>query len=152
MVLEKTRKWRWGINRWVILGLIILSVVGVNIAAPIQPHIQVAPEILTKKPLFTLPVIGGFYLSNTLVAMLIMDLVIVLIALLVRNGVRKNGMVPKGIAGAFEMLVDMLYNLTETTAGKFAKKVFPWFATIMIVVLFANLIKLVPGFETIGIL
>ncbi len=149
---KKTRKWRWGVNRWIILGLIILSVVGTKIANPVQPHIQVAPEAIMHEPLFTLPVIGDFYLTNTIMAMLLMDVVIILIALAVRNGARKNGMVPKGIAGAFEMLVDMLYNLTETTAGKFTKKVFPWFATIMIMVLFANLIKLVPGFETIGVL
>lgn len=152
MRLEKTRKWRWGVNRWIILGLIILSVVGVNLIKPVQPHIQVAPEILSAEPLFTLPVIGDFYLSNTIVAMLLMDVVIILVALAVRNGSRKNGMVPKGLAGGFEMLVEMLYNLTESTAGKYAKKVFPWFATIMIVVLFANLVKLVPGFETIGLL
>ena len=150
--MEKTRKWRWGVNRWIILGLIILSVVGVNLIKPVQPHIQVAPEILSAEPLFTLPVIGDFYLSNTIVAMLLMDVVIILVALAVRNGSRKNGMVPKGLAGGFEMLVEMLYNLTESTAGKYAKKVFPWFATIMIVVLFANLVKLVPGFETIGLL
>ncbi|KAF0110083.1 MAG: F-type H+-transporting ATPase subunit a [Chloroflexi bacterium] len=150
--MEKTRKWRWGVNRWIILGLVILSVIGVNLFAPVQPHIQVAPETLSLKPIFSLPVIGDFYLTNTLVAMLLMDVVIVLIALIVRNGSRKNGLVPKGLAGGFEMLLEVLYNLTESTAGKFAKKIFPWFATIMIVVLFANLIKLLPGFETIGVL
>jgi len=150
--LEKTRKWRWGVNRWIILGLIILSIIGVQIIKPVQPHIQVAPENLSSEPLFTLPVIGDFYLSNTIVAMLIMDVVILVVAFLVRSGARKNGLVPRGIAGAFEMIVDTLYGMTESTAGKYAKKVFPWFATILIVVLFANLIKLLPGFETIGLL
>jgi F-type H+-transporting ATPase subunit a len=46
----------------------------------------------------------------------------------------------------------MLYNLTEGSAGKYAKMIFPWFATIMIYVLFANLLKLIPGFESIGVL
>ena len=150
--MEKTRKWRWGVKRWIVLGLIILSVVGVKIIKPVQPHIQVAPEAIMKEPLFNLPVIGDFYLTNTIVAMLLMDVVIVIIALLVRNGARKNGLVPKGIAGAFDMIVDMLYKMTESTAGKYAKKIFPWFATILILVLFANLIKLLPGFETVGIL
>ncbi|MCX6055807.1 MAG: F0F1 ATP synthase subunit A [Chloroflexi bacterium] len=150
--MEKTRKWRWGINRWIILGLVILSIVGVNLMGPVQPHIQVAPEVLSAEPLFTLPVIGDFYLTNTLIAMLLMDGVIIAIALVVRSASKKNGMIPKGLAGAFEMLLEVLYNLTESTAGKYAKKIFPWFATIMIVVLFANLIKLVPGFETIGLL
>lgn len=150
--MEKTRKWRWGTKRWIVLGFIILSVIGVQIAKPVQPHIQVAPEAITKEPLFTLPVIGDFYLTNTMVAMLLMDVVIILVALLVRNGIKKNNIAPKGIAGAFEMIVDMLYKMAETTAGKYAKTIFPWFATILILVLFANLIKLLPGFETIGIL
>jgi F-type H+-transporting ATPase subunit a len=30
--------------------------------------------------------------------------------------------------------------------------IFPWFATIMIYVLFANLLKLIPGFESIGVI
>jgi F-type H+-transporting ATPase subunit a len=150
--LEKTRKCRWGKHRWILLALIILSVVGVNLIAPVQPHIQVAAENLSAKPLFTLPVIGDFYLSNTITAMLVMDVLIILIALGVRNAAKKNPLAPKGIGGIFEMLIEMLYNLTESTAGKHAAKIFPWFATIMIVVLFANLMKLIPGFESIGLL
>jgi F-type H+-transporting ATPase subunit a len=149
--LEKTRKWRWGKNRWIVLGLIILSVIGTILIKPVQPHIQVAPETLTGT-LFTLPVIGDFKITNTMVAMVLMDIVIILIAWLVKRGVQKNPLAPKGIAGAFEMFIEVLYNMTESTAGKWAKKIFPWFATILIIVLFANLIKLIPGFETIGFL
>jgi F-type H+-transporting ATPase subunit a len=150
--LEKTRKWRWGKNRWIILGFIILTVIGVNLIAPVQPHIQVAAENLIREPLFTLPVLGDFYLTNTIVATLLMDIVIIAIALIVRNAARKDPIAPKGLAGGFEMLLEVLYNLVETTAGKWAKKIFPWFATILIVVLFANLLKLIPGFESIGLL
>lgn len=149
--MEKTRKWRWGKKRWIVLGLIILSVIGTIIIKPVQPHIQVAPETLTGT-LFTLPVIGNFKITNTMVAMVLMDIVIVLLAFMVKRGVQKNPLAPKGIAGAFEMLVEVLYNMTESTAGKWAKKIFPWFATILIIVLFANLIKLIPGFETVGLL
>ena len=55
--LENKRKWRWGKHRWILLLLIILSVIGVNLIAPVQPHIQVAAENLSEKPLFTLPVV-----------------------------------------------------------------------------------------------
>ncbi len=52
-----------------------------------------------------------------------------------------------------EAFFELIYNLTETSAGaKWAKKIFPWFATIMFYVLLANLLKLIPGFESIGIL
>jgi F-type H+-transporting ATPase subunit a len=150
--LENKRKWRWGKHRWILLLLIILSVIGVNLIAPVQPHIQVAAENLSEKPLFTLPVVGDFYLTNTLTAMLLMDIVIILVALGVRRAAKKNELAPGGVGSVFEMLVEMLYNLTENTAGKYAAKIFPWFATILIVVLFANLLKILPGFETIGFL
>jgi len=52
-----------------------------------------------------------------------------------------------------EAFFEMLYNLTEGSAGtKYARMIFPWFATIMFYVLFANLLKLIPGFESIGVL
>ncbi len=149
--MEKSLKWKWGVNRWWVLAMIILSVLVVQfIAKPIQPHIQVAPEKILLEPLFTLPVLGDFYLVNTLTSLVLVDVIIILLALLVRNGVRNGTLIPKGVAAAFEMLVEMLYNLTETSAGKYTKQIFPWFATIIILVFVANLTKLIPGFETIG--
>ena len=151
--MEKAKKkWRWGFHRWIVLVLIILNVIAVNQFAPVQPHIQVAAENVMSEPLFTLPVIGDFYLTNALIATLFMDIVIILVALAVRNSWKKNPLAPKGIGGIFEMLVEMIYNMTETTAGKYTPKIFPWFASILIVLLFANLMKLIPGFESIGIL
>ena len=151
--MEKTRKWRWGVNRWIVLGLIILSVVATKIAAPpVQPSIQVAAENVSHHPLFTLPFVGDFYLTNTMVAMLLMDVVILLIAFAVKRATSSKNLAPKGIAAVMEMAVEAMYNLTETTAGKWTKKIFPWFATILILVLFANLLKLLPGFESIGLL
>jgi F-type H+-transporting ATPase subunit a len=52
-----------------------------------------------------------------------------------------------------EAFFELLYNMTESATGsKAAKVVFPWFATIMFYVLFANLLKLIPGFESFGVL
>jgi F-type H+-transporting ATPase subunit a len=52
-----------------------------------------------------------------------------------------------------ESILEVLYNLTESSAGsKWARTIFPWFATIMIYVLFANLLRLIPGFESIGVI
>jgi F-type H+-transporting ATPase subunit a len=85
-------------------------------------------------------------------------LTIVLIGWLVfavNRSIKKSekDLIPHGIGGAFEALVEILYNMVEGSAGaKWAPKIFPWFATIMIYVLFANLLKILPGFETIGIL
>lgn len=149
--MEETRKWRWGVNRWWILGFVILTAITVTVVSvPVRPHIQVAPELILSEPLFTLPVIGDFYLVNTLTSLLLVDLIIIGLAFLVRKALKSGTLVPKGIASAFEALVEMLYNLTESSAGKNAKQIFPWFATIMILVLVANLTKLIPGMEAIG--
>jgi F-type H+-transporting ATPase subunit a len=64
----------------------------------------------------------------------------------------RTDLVPRGIGNLMEAILELLYNLTEGSAGKYAKMIFPWFATIMIYVLFANLLKLIPGFESIGVL
>jgi F-type H+-transporting ATPase subunit a len=80
------------------------------------------------------------------------DTIIILLALVVRNSVRKGGLVPHGISGAFEALVEVLYNLAESTAGRHAKVIFPWFATIIIVVLLSNWMGLIPGMEAVGFL
>ena len=149
--MAKTRTWRWGKNRWIILVFVILTVIGINFFAPIQSVIQVAPEHLSATPLFTLPVIGSVYLTNTLAALGVTLLVILLIAWIVKRNIKSDTLIATGFTGLMEMLVELLYNLTESTAGKWAKKIFPWFATIFIVVLFANLLKLIPIFETFGL-
>ncbi len=147
-----TRKWRWGVRRWWVLLFLILNVVAVSIVAPVRPHIQVAPEKILEKPLFSLPIVGDFYLYNTLIATLLVDLIIVGIAWAVRRSLQDGSLIPGGISGAMEAGVEVLYNLTESSAGKQARRIFPWFATIMILVLVMNLVKLIPGFETIGFL
>jgi len=150
--LETTRKWRWGINRWFILLFIILSIVAINLVAPVQPHIQVAPERILLEPLFNMGPLGDFYLVNTLPTLLIVHIFIISLAYMVRQSLRKGDLVPLGVAGAMEGLIEVLYNLTESSAGKHAKKIFPWFATILIFVLVANLMKLLPGMESIGVM
>lgn len=151
--MEETRKWKWGKYRWWVLGLLILTWISITfIASPIQPHIQVAPERILLEPLFTLPVIGDFYLVNTLPTLLVLDIIIILMALAVKKALQGGNLVPKGITSIIEMLVEVLYNMTATSAGKYTKKIFPWFASILMIVIVANFMKIIPGMETIGVL
>lgn len=138
-------------HRWWVLLFIILNIVAVIFVKPVQPHIQVAPENLTHEPLFTLPVLGEFYLTNTLVMLVLVLLVIFWLAYSVHRELKSGTLVPKGVAGLMEALVEILYNLTESSAGKYAKTIFPWFATILIFVLVGNLMKLTPIVETFGL-
>jgi F-type H+-transporting ATPase subunit a len=141
-------KRRFGFHRWLIVALMIVSVFAVRAYAPVRPHVQVPPEPVLGP--FSVPLLGEMYLTNTMVALLIVDLIVVLLALTVRRAVKKGTPVLTGIAGLIETVIDALYNLAESTAGKSARRIFPWMATIILVVLVANWSKLLPGFESIG--
>lgn len=150
--MEKARKWQYGVNRWWILLFFILAIIAVSFFPPVRPHIFVAAERLSPEPLFTLPVVGPFYLTNTITTLLVVDIVVIALALAVRSSLRKGDLVPHGISGAMEMLVEMVYNMTKSTAGRWTKTIFPWFASILIIVLVSNWMGLIPGMEAVGIL
>ena len=140
------RKWRYGVNRWIILVLVILNFVAVRfLYAPVLPHIQLPAENVSTSPLF-----GNFYLTNTLIATVIADVILILIAFAVSRAVRSGELIPKGIPGAIEAILEVINNLTESTAGKWSKRIFPYFATITLLVLVVNWMELIPGVDSIG--
>jgi F-type H+-transporting ATPase subunit a len=149
----KKQAWRWGTNRWILLALLILSFICARyFFSPIRPFVQLPAEHWMEHPLFTLPGIGDFYLTNTLVALFIVDILVILLAYIFYRAVKKGELVLKGIPGALEALLEALYNMTESTAGKWAWTIFPWFASITILVLFANWMELIPGVDSIGLI
>jgi len=150
--VEAKKKWRWGVNRWWVLLFIILNIITVIAFKPVRPHIQVAPEKLGHDPLFSLPVIGDFYLTNTMVASFITMILLFILAFAVKRILARSSLEPRGIAGALEMLVEYLYNMTETSAGKWTGVIFPYFGTIVLVVLISNWMGLIPGVDSIGLL
>jgi F-type H+-transporting ATPase subunit a len=93
---------------------------------------------------------------NTLPTLIVTIILLVVIAYYTNRSLKRSArtdLVPRGIGNVMEAILEVLYNLTEGSAGsKWARAIFPWFATILIYVLFANLLKLIPGFESIGIL
>jgi F-type H+-transporting ATPase subunit a len=50
------------------------------------------------------------------------------------------------------LILEAINNLTESTAGRWAKTIFPFFATITLLVLVVNWTELVPGVDSIGLL
>jgi F-type H+-transporting ATPase subunit a len=150
--VQRRRPWR----RWIVLVLMIVGFVLGGIFVPVQPEITVAAERLIEEPLFNLGPLGPFYLVNTIPTLIVTLLLIGVIAYFTNRSLKKSAetdLVPRGIGNLMEAILEILYNLTEGSAGaKWAKAIFPWFATILIYVLFANLLKLIPGFESIGVL
>ncbi len=149
---KKRRPWR----RWLLLALMIAGFILAGTFAPVRPEITAAPEKLAEAPLFTIPGLGPFYLFNTMPTLIFTVLAIIVLAYFTNRSLKKSqqtDLVPRGIGNVMEAGFEMIYNLTEGSAGaKFAPMIFPWFATIMFYVLFANLLKLIPGFESIGLL
>ncbi len=147
---EKKGWWRWGVNRWFVLAFIILGGYAAGFYPPIQPHVQLPPEPLTE----TLFTFAGqdFQFTNTMLAMLIADVILLLIGFGVYRAIKSGSLVLKGLSAAVEALLEALYNMTEGTAGKWAKFIFPWFATITMFVLIVNWMELFPGVDSIGIL
>jgi F-type H+-transporting ATPase subunit a len=123
------------------------QVLGIPKAA--RPVIQLPPENLTAAPLFNFfgsPV----YLTNTLVAVLLTDILLIILALIARRGLKE---IPGGFSHIMEMLVEFLYNLSEQIVGaRWAPKIFPIAGTIFIFLLAANWMHFIPGVDSVGIL
>lgn len=146
---EKSRpKWRWGIWRWVIILIIIGNVLAVRAYSPIMPHVQVPAENIAGP--VQVPVLGELYLTNTLFALLIADVLLIYMALRVRLATRGDELVLRGFPSAIEALIEGIYGLVESTAGKWTKRIFPWMATIILLVLIVNWMELIPGVDSIG--
>jgi len=149
---EKPKNRTWA--RWVVLAGILLGAflftgffgIGLNIK-PIMPEVFLPGEPLSDKPLFGIP---GFFMTNTFIGMIGADIAVFLIAFGVYRGVKSGKVALTGISGAVEALLEALHGMTEGTAGKWTKIIFPWFATITLLVLAANWLGLLPGVETIG--
>lgn len=153
--METTQRRPW--RRWILLALMIAGFILGGIFIPIQPEITVAAERLSETPLFTLPApFGPFYLVNTIPSLALTIVLLLAVAYFTSRSLKKSetsDLTPRGIGNLMEAFLELIYNLTEGSAGsKWAKAIFPWFATIMIYVLFVNLLKLIPGFESIGVL
>ena len=153
--MEQVQRRPW--RRWVVLVLLIVGFILGGIFAPVQPEILVAPEKLIEEPIVeNFLGLGPLYLVNTLPTLAVTLILLVVIAYFTNRSLKQSAqtdLVPRGIGNVVEAILEILYNLTEGSAGsKWARAIFPWFATILIYVLFANLLKLIPGFESIGVL
>jgi F-type H+-transporting ATPase subunit a len=95
----------------------------------------------------TLFSISGLHVTNTLLATLVVDIVIVLLIVLVR---RKLSLFPGKLQAVVESIVEYLQTTTEQVAGGRTSLIFPWVAVFFLYIVFSNLIGLLPGFGTIG--
>lgn len=89
----------------------------------------------------------GIELTNTLIATLATDAVLVILVFIISKNIKK---VPGFLQSIAELGIAYFYDLTEQIAGHNTKKIFPWFASFFIFIFFSNIFGLLPGFGTIG--
>jgi len=114
-------------------------------ATPLLPTILLAAE--------KIPGLGG--ITNTLIATLLTDIVILLVFGLGLRSLRRNpdDLVPRSRwQNLIEALVEWLYNLARSVLGDKARTVFWVGATIFIFIIMANWTELLPGFDSVGII
>ena len=94
--------------------------------------------------------IGPIAITNSIIATWLVMLVLVVVALIVKN---KLAFIPKGIQNFVEMVIELLLNLVDsvTQDRKKTEKFFPWIATFFLFILLANWMELIPGFGAFGI-
>jgi len=90
---------------------------------------------------------GGFPITNTLVATLIVDALLIAVFF---TAARRPKLVPSGVQNFLESLIEILYGQAEQVAGRNARKIFPVGATIFLFVFFANYMELLPGVDSVG--
>ena len=98
-----------------------------------------APEILLQ--------IGPFPFTNTFLHTLVVDALILTGIVVLNKGLKK---IPGFFQNAVEYVIDGLFSLTESIAGKNAGKIFPWFMGFFTIFVITNMTALFPGFGTIG--
>ena len=106
----------------------------------LQP-IQIQPDVIFT--LFGLPV------TNTLLCTWI---TIVLLVIVAYFGTRRRDPIPSGMQNFVEWGVESILRLVQSVVGeKKGRQFFPLVATFFFFILFANLLDVLPGIDTIGL-
>lgn len=96
------------------------------------------------EPVFS---IGTFSVTNTILNTLLVDTFLIGGAIAVG---KKLTPVPTFFQNLVEAIIETFYDLTESVANKRAIKIFPYFMSFFLFILFANWSGLIPGVGTIG--
>ncbi len=99
-----------------------------------------APEIIFQ--------IGKFPITNTLLDTFLVDIILIGGALYIG---KKITLIPTNFfQNIAEWAIETFYSLTESISSHAASKIFPYFMTFFLVILFTNWSALIPGVGSIG--
>jgi F-type H+-transporting ATPase subunit a len=125
------------------IGAIVLIIIGSLLLRFELPLVSVSAEHLPGLSIFGLPV------TNSYLTSWVVTIVIIVVAFL---GTRNMQLVPSGLQNIIEIIVETLYNLTESVSGReWVGRFFIIPTTIFIYVLVSNWLGLIPGLAGIGL-
>ena len=125
--------------------IITVVVLAAMIGSAVLLKVPLPAIVLPAEPIFH---IGPFTVTNTIIATLIVDFILIVLALVTSRRLKD---VPGGLQNLMEWFIEIFYNLNEDIAGKkLVKRLFPIFMTILMFILAANWLGLVPGVDSIG--
>jgi F-type H+-transporting ATPase subunit a len=138
----------------VILAVILLIILGsiIKLTKPVLPYIQLPGETYPGSPSW--PIVGMLFgnqgLTNTFMASLVAYTLILILIFALRARSRTADEVPTGFYNFFEMVIEGAYNFAENIAGSKVKDFFPYFMSILLIILVTNWTSLIPGWDSIG--
>ncbi len=150
--------WPFGVRRWILLSLMVIGGIMAyglgGIWTPVSPAVVLPAEpawpgwyLLPPGMLFP----EGIPFTNTMFSVLLASLILFFIAFfVVQPFIRSGKDVPSGLYQAVEVGIEFFWNIAQSAAGKWARRIFPFTMTIFLYVLVVNLFKLLPIHETIG--
>lgn len=99
-----------------------------------------APETIFK--------IGNFPITNTILDTILVDIILISLAFFIGKKLTlTSGNLLQNIA---ESVIEAFYSLTESVNQHVASKIFPYFMTFFLFILFTNWSALIPGVGTLG--
>ena len=139
----------------VILCVILLFILGsfVKFTKPVLPFIQLPGETYPGSGHW--PIVGTLFgdqgLTNTFMASLVAYVLLLILIFSLKARSRTADEVPTGFYNFFEMIIEGAYNFAENIAGSKVKDFFPYFMSILLIILVTNWTALIPGWDSIGI-
>jgi F-type H+-transporting ATPase subunit a len=91
--------------------------------------------------------VGFFNVTNTFLHTLLVDFLIISLSILIAKNIK---LIPGLFQNTVEMIIQTSYETVESIAGQKTAKIFPYFMSFFIFILFANWTGLLPGVGTIG--
>lgn len=105
------KKRRIGVKRWIVLALIALGIysayLGPSFLKPVSPAVVLPAE----------PIWPGVWITNTMLATIIADIILILLGIGAYRFIRSGKTVPTGIYNIFEAIIEFLLNAVEGATG-----------------------------------